>query len=270
MKLTVGFSTCPNDTFIFDALIHRKIDTEGLEFEPVLEDVEKLNLRALNGELDVTKVSYHAYFYLREKYALLNAGSALGNNCGPLLIARNPIDPSALSESRIGIPGKFTTANLLLQLYLGKNMNCREMIFSDIEGALLSKTIDAGVIIHESRFTYGSLGLAKIQDLGEFWESRTHLPIPLGGILIKKNLGEGMIAKFDNILKRSIQFAFDFPDSSKQYVKTYAQKLDDEVIQNHIDLYVNSFTLDLGVTGQRAVHRFIAEADKVLAGSQIA
>ncbi len=267
MKLTVGFSTCPNDTFIFDALVHRKVDTGGLEFIPVLEDVETLNRRALAGELDITKISYHAYTYVRDRYALLNSGSALGNKCGPLLIAKNKIAPETLEDLRIGIPGKYTTANLLLQLYLKRKLHCREFVFSEIEDALLENEIDAGVIIHENRFTYRSKGLIKIEDLGEFWESKTRLPIPLGGIVIKKELGQDALKAFDGILKRSVQFAFDHPASSKDYVKHHAQAMEDAIIQSHIELYVNAYTLDLGETGRAAVERLLEEAGAVTSPS---
>jgi 1,4-dihydroxy-6-naphthoate synthase len=269
VKLTVGFSPCPNDTFIFDALIHHKIDTEGYEFTPILDDVEKLNQRAFRSELDITKTSYHAYIFLRDHYALLNSGSALGSHCGPLLIAKNPMDPEHLSEARIGIPGKYTTANLLLQLFLKKKLRCREYVFSDIENALLKDEIDAGVIIHESRFTFASKGLIQIQDLGEFWETHTHTPIPLGGIVMKKSLGPAEIAACDRILRRSVQFAMDHPDSSRDYVRRHAQELDDAVIQSHIALYVNPYTLDLGEAGKTAVDRLLREADEIIRAPQI-
>ena len=203
MKLTIGFSTCPNDTFIFDALINKKINTEGLEFEPFLADVEDLNQRALNGALDITKVSYHAFLYARSTYRPLNAGSALGHNCGPLLISKKSVDVHALPSHRIAIPGTYTTANLLLQFYLGRKSEARPLIFSDIESALLEERFDAGVIIHESRFTYAQKGLRKLVDLGEFWESKTHLPVPLGAIVIRKSLGPDLHSVVDRLLRKS-------------------------------------------------------------------
>lgn len=263
-KLSIGYSTCPNDTFIFDAMVHGKIDTEGLEFEPALEDVEKLNTRAFKGELDITKISYHAWVYLQQSYSLLNSGSALGNNCGPLLICKHEIDPLQLSPEKIGIPGKFTTANLLLQLYLGKRLNAKEYLFSEIESALLNDEIDAGVIIHESRFTYEQKGLKKIQDLGEYWETKTGLPIPLGGIAAKKELGSELKEKIDRVLKRSVQYAFDHPDSSREYVRKHAQEMNEEVIHEHISLYVNAYTLELGENGKKAVFRLLSAAGQVL------
>lgn len=257
-KLSIGYSTCPNDTFIFDAMVHGKIDTEGLEFEPVLEDVEKLNTRAFKGELDITKISYHALIYLQNSYSLLNSGSALGSNCGPLLISKHAIDPLQLAPEKIGIPGKFTTANLLLQLYLGKRLNAKEYLFSEIESALLNDEIDADVIIHESRFTYEQKGLKKIQDLGEYWETKSGLPIPLGGIAAKKELGSELEEKIDRVLKRSVQYAFDFPDSSQEYVKKHAQEMSQKVMQSHISLYVNAYTLDLGETGKKAIAHLLS------------
>lgn len=262
--LSIGYSTCPNDTFIFDAMIHGKIDTEDIRFEPVLEDVENLNQRAFREVLDISKISYHAYVYLQTKYALLNSGSALGHNCGPLLICKNNVNISEVPPTRIGIPGKYTTANLLLQLFLKKKIDARAFLFSEIETALLKEEIDAGVIIHENRFTFEAKGLRKIQDLGEFWESKTRLPIPLGGIVIKKKLGEEFLKKMNRILKRSVQFAFDNPESSRDYVKKHAQEMNESVMQNHIQLYVNAYTLDLGETGKKAVERLITASNDLL------
>jgi 1,4-dihydroxy-6-naphthoate synthase len=262
-SFTLGYSTCPNDTFIFDAMVHHKIDTEGLEFKPLLEDVEKLNHRAFLEELDITKLSYHAYFYLQDKYKLLSCGSALGNNCGPLVISKNKVDPHTLHPSEIGIPGRYTTANFLLQLYMGKKLEAKEYLFSDIESALLRDEIKAGVIIHETRFTYASKGLQKIQDLGEFWEGRTQMPIPLGGIVVRKDLGQKFQEKIERILKRSVQFALDHPESSRNYVTEHAQEMSDEVMRRHIELYVNSYTLELGNTGRAAVDRMLNEAQRL-------
>ena len=263
-KLSIGYSTCPNDTFIFDAMVHGKIDTEGLRFEPVLEDVESLNGRAFHEDLDVTKVSYHAYLYIREKYALMHSGSALGHNCGPLLICKNMVNVHELPSSRVGIPGKYTTANLLLQLYLKKKIQAKIFLFSDIEAALLNEEIDAGVIIHENRFTYETKSLKKIQDLGEFWESQHQLPIPLGGIVIKKKFDEALRQKVDRVLKQSVQYAFDHPTASRDYVKKHAQEMDETVMQNHIALYVNAYTLDLGKTGRAAIERLIDVSREIL------
>ncbi|KAB2879361.1 1,4-dihydroxy-6-naphthoate synthase [bacterium] len=262
--LTVGYSTCPNDTFIFDAMIHGKIDTEDLRFEPELADVENLNMRAFKQELDISKLSYHAYLFLRDQYALLNSGSALGRNCGPLLISKKVVNIKNLTPAHIGIPGKYTTANLLLQLYLRKKIDAKIFLFSDIETALINGEIEAGVIIHENRFTYEAKGLKRIQDLGEFWESQTKLPIPLGGIVVKKQFSVDLQQKIDRILKRSVQFAFDNPESSREYVRKHAQEMSDDVMLSHIALYVNNYTLDLGKTGHTAVERLLTVSSDIL------
>ncbi|MBX7151443.1 1,4-dihydroxy-6-naphthoate synthase [bacterium] len=260
MTLTIGYSPCPNDTFMFDALVHNKVDTEGIQFEPILADVEKLNQKTFRSELDVTKISYHALIHVLNDYSLLHSGSALGHNCGPLLISKRPIDIASIADNDIGIPGPFTTANFLLQYFLGRKAQARPMIFSDIESALLNEDIKAGVIIHENRFTYESKGLIKIRDLGEFWENQTRLPIPLGGIVAQRRLGQSTIQKIDRILRRSIEFAFANPESSRMYVKRHAQELDDSVIESHIRLYVNRFSINLGETGEEAIRFFIKTA----------
>ena len=254
MKLTLGFSPCPNDTFIFDALIHHKIDTEGLEFEVIMEDVEALNQRAFNQELDVTKLSYHAFAFLVEKYALLNSGSALGNGVGPLLIAKNKNVENIVNQSVIAIPGKYTTANFLFSLAYPEAKNKQEIVFHDIEAAILRGSVDAGVIIHENRFTYQERGFVKILDLGEFWESTTGLPIPLGGIVINRKFPLEIQQKMDRVLQKSVRYAFANPQSSEAFVAQHAQEMDAKVRQQHIDLYVNAFTEDLGETGRAAVN----------------
>ena len=180
MTLSLGFSPCPNDTFIFDALLHGRVDTEGIDFEPFIEDVEALNRRAFAGDIDITKLSYHAFAHLTHRYALLHAGSALGNNCGPLLVARAPMTEQQINAASIAIPGKMTTAHLLFSLAYPKALDKRETLFSDIEDAVLDGRVDAGLIIHENRFTYEQKGLTKIVDLGEYWETTTGSPIPLG------------------------------------------------------------------------------------------
>jgi len=252
MKLTLGFSPCPNDTFMFDALVHAKIDREGLTFEVVMEDVEALNKRALNNDLDVTKLSYHAFLYCIQDYSLLNSGSALGRNCGPLLIQQRG-NASLTADSKIAIPGKNTTANLLLNFAFPNFQNKLEILFSDIEKAVTDGDVDAGLIIHENRFTYKENGLEKIKDLGEFWEDETGLPIPLGGIVVKRDLSLELQQKLQRVLKRSVQYAFDHPKSSREYIRYYAQEMDEQVIYEHIKLYVNKFSLDLGLEGKRAV-----------------
>ena len=188
MKLKLAFSTCPNDTFIFDALVHHKIDTQGLTFELLLADVEELNNAAFEGQVDITKLSYHAYAYVSDNYTLLDSGSALGNNNGPLLVSKFKIYPDEIEELNIAIPGKYTTANLLLSIAYPNSIYKKEYLFSDIEEVVLSNEMDAGLIIHESRFTYEKKGLIKIIDLGEYWEKKTKLPIPLGGIVVNKKI----------------------------------------------------------------------------------
>jgi len=264
LKLTIGYSPCPNDCFIFDALIHGKIDTEGLQFEVLLEDVETLNKKALKGELDITKLSYHAFAYVLENYILLRSGSALGFNCGPLLIQDARCTMKDLnSNSKIAIPGKLTTANLLLSIAYPNLTNKVEYLFSDIENAVLSGEVDAGLIIHENRFTYQDRGLNKIMDLGEFWDSLIHAPIPLGGIVIKRNLGNELQQKVNRLIKKSVGFAFANPESSMAYVKAHAQEMSEEVMKKHIALYVNNFSIDLGETGINAVQLLFNKAKEL-------
>ncbi len=260
MELTVGFSSCPNDTFMFDAMVHHRIDTEGLSFRVVMEDIEQLNRRAFSGDLDITKVSYHAFAYLRSRYSLLHSGSAVGRGCGPLLISKHAIDVRGLADDRIGVPGHFTTANMLLQLYLSRRVDPVCFLFSEIEDALVDERIDAGVIIHESRFTYQRRGLLCIQDLGHFWEKRTGLPIPLGGIVIRRQLGPELRDKVGLLLRKSIEWAIQRPGDSRDFVNAHAQELGEDVIRQHIDLYVNEYSLDLGLEGSEAVKRFLSES----------
>ncbi|MCB0638268.1 MAG: 1,4-dihydroxy-6-naphthoate synthase [Lewinella sp.] len=253
MNLSLGFSPCPNDTFIFDALVHHKINTEGLTFTPVLEDVEALNQRAFAGELDVTKLSYHALAHLLDRYALLDAGSALGRNCGPLLIAREPLDEATIEQGPIAIPGQYTTANFLLSLAYPAAQNKRELIFSAIEQAVLDGEVAAGLIIHENRFTYQDKGLVKLRDLGEYWEGTTGHPIPLGGIVINRRLPLEVQRTFNRVLARSVAYALEQPVASQDYVRAHAQEMDTEVMYAHIGLYVNDFSRDLGPEGRAAV-----------------
>lgn len=252
-KLTIGFSPCPNDTFIFDALIHHKIDTEGFAFDVYLGDVEDLNQKAFNNQLDITKLSYHAYGYLTDNYVLLDAGSALGAGCGPLLITNLKRQTSNLEHFKIAIPGKYTTANFLLSIAHPEATNKVEMLFSDIEDAVLSGKVDAGLIIHENRFTYQEKGLKKIIDLGEYWENTTGNLIPLGGIVIKRNLPTEIIQKVNKLLRKSIEFAFANPDSPLEYMKHNAQEMDKKIMMQHVDLYVNKYSIDLGEEGKSAI-----------------
>ncbi len=254
MKLKLGFSPCPNDTFIFDAMVHGRIDTEGLEFDYFLADVEELNRKALASEVDITKISYHAYAYVAENYLILDSGSALGYRNGPLLISKKILNPDKLDSVRIGIPGKYTTANLLFSIAWPKATNKTEFVFSDIEEALLNDKIDAGLIIHESRFTYYKKGLTRIADMGEYWEKQTGLPIPLGAIVINRNIPEDIAIKVNRILKRSLEYAYHDSFASYDFVAGNAKEMDSTVMNNHIKLYVNDFTLNLGKKGKEAIN----------------
>ncbi len=254
-RLSLGFSPCPNDTFIFEAMLHGKVDTEGLAFEVFMEDVEALNRRAFAGEIAVTKLSYHALAHLTDRYALLDAGSALGNNCGPLLIAKLPLSDAEIKRARIAIPGKMTTANFLLSLAYPNARDKHEVLFSEIENAVLEEKADAGLIIHENRFTYEQKGLVKLLDLGEFWETTTGLPIPLGGIAVKKDLPLEMQQKVNRVLRRSVEYAFANPAKVMPFVRQHAQAMDDAVMQAHIELYVTRYTIDLGEKGREAVRQ---------------
>ena len=257
MSLKLSFSPCPNDCFIFDAIVNKRIDLEGLEFEIELGDVETLNKNAFAGNIDITKLSYHAYAYCAEKYVLLGSGSALGRNCGPLLISNRKISQEEIAEGnlKIAIPGKYTTANFLFSLAFPKAKNKTELVFSEIENALLGQKFDAGLIIHENRFTYEAKGLQKIIDLGEYWESTTHSAIPLGGIVAKRSLGNETIEKINRVIRRSVEFAFENPKASLSYVREHAQEMSEEVMYKHIDLYVNKFSVDLGKEGRGAVEK---------------
>jgi len=263
MKLTLGFSPCPNDTFIFDALVHGKIDTEGFAFDVVMADVEELNRLAFAQKLDVTKLSFHAFAHLIDHYALLDAGSALGNNCGPLLIARQTMRKTEIEQAKIAIPGKYTTANLLLSLAYPGAKNKVTLLFSDIEDAVLSGEVDAGLIIHENRFTYMNKGLIKIMDLGEYWEGNYKMPIPLGGIAIRRSIDAEVQQKFNKILRESVEYALKNPEASNEFVRQNAQEMEWYVMNHHIKLYVNDFTISLGTTGRSAIYKlFKVSRDK--------
>ena len=253
MKLTLGFSPCPNDTFIFDALIHNKIDTEGLEFEVVFDDVETLNQKALRGELDITKLSFHAFAYVANKYALLDAGSALGFGVGPLLISKNQFQGELNADLKVGIPGKYTTANFLLAIAYPHLQNKEIMVFSEIEAALIDEKIDLGLIIHENRFTYQDKGLSKIVDLGDYWEKLTGCAIPLGGIVINRNLDREIQLKVNRLVRQSVEYAFAHPKSCIEFIREHAQEMDEAVMYKHIELYVNKYSINLGQEGRKAI-----------------
>jgi len=255
MTLTLGFSPCPNDCFMFDAMVHGRIDCEGLDFSVRMADIEALNASAFAGAADITKLSFHAYAHCADNYVLLDAGSALGRNCGPLLISRRAISTEevAAGQLRIAIPGKYTTANFLLGLAFPDATNKTECLFSEIEEALLDGTFDAGLIIHENRFTYEEKGLKKIIDLGEYWESETGAAIPLGGIVINRRWPDDMRQRVNRVMRRSVEYAFAHRGASLPFVRAHAQAMSDDVMYKHIDLYVNDYSVDLGADGRRAV-----------------
>jgi 1,4-dihydroxy-6-naphthoate synthase len=254
MKLTLGFSPCPNDTFIFDAMVHGRIDTEGLEFDYFLTDVEELNRKALTSEVDITKISFHAYAYVAHNYLILDSGSALGHRNGPLLISRRTINPTDLADARIAIPGKYTTANLLFSIAWPDAVNKTEYLFSDIEDALLNDEVDAGIIIHETRFTYYKRGLKKISDLGEYWEKLSGLPIPLGAIVINRRVPEDIALKVNMVLRRSLEYAYKDSFASYDFVSGNAKEMDSSIMNNHIKLFVNEYTIQLGNKGKEAIN----------------
>jgi 1,4-dihydroxy-6-naphthoate synthase len=225
-----------------------------------MEDVEALNNRAFKQELDITKLSYHAFLYLTNYYALLNSGSALGFNCGPLLVKDSKHKIENISDAIIAIPGKYTTANFLLSLAYPNAINKKEILFSDIEEAVLSHKVDAGLLIHENRFTYEQKGLEKIIDLGEFWESLIHAPIPLGGIVVKKSIDSSLQKTIEHLIKQSVEFAFANPESCMPFVKQHAQEMSEEVMKKHIELYVNDFSIDLGIIGKNAIQLLFDKA----------
>lgn len=264
-SVSLGYSPCPNDTFIFYALIHGKIATGGLSFNEVLLDVETLNRKALNEELDITKTSYAAYGRLRANYTLLRAGGALGRGCGPLVVAKHDYVMADLHNKRIAVPGKLTTAYLLLQLFDSSfrlhPASFIEMPFHQIMDAVANEEVDAGLIIHESRFTYPSYGLKQILDLGEWWEKDTGLPIPLGCIIARRSLGDTLNMKIDHTIRQSVEYAFSRRTEPLTYIKQHSQELSDDVINKHIDLYVNNFSIDIGREGERAVSELILRAE---------
>ncbi|MET0392012.1 MAG: 1,4-dihydroxy-6-naphthoate synthase [Chitinophagaceae bacterium] len=257
MKLSLGFSPCPNDTFIFDALVNKKIDTEGLDVDVHLEDVETLNQWTLQGRLDITKLSFPAFFQAAEHYGLLDAGSALGKGVGPLLISAQDAsryqEAAAVHQSSIALPGIHTTANLLFSFAWPQALNRQYMIFSAIEDAVLNGDAELGVIIHENRFTYAQKGLHKVMDLGEYWETKMKVPIPLGGIAAKRELGTEIASLVNRLIRKSLAYAFDHYPLITGYVKQHSQAMSEEVMRSHIDLYVNDYSLSLGAEGRNAV-----------------
>jgi len=257
--LTLGFSPCPNDTFVFHALVHGEADSAHLSFEPRLRDVETLNRLAVAGELDVAKVSYGALPYLIDDYFVLRTGGALGRGCGPLVVARESFDPDRLGEAIIGIPGRMTTANLLLRLFAPTAPPGRELEYRQIMPAVEAGEVEAGLIIHESRFTYRDHGLKQVVDLGAWWEVATGTPVPLGAIVARRELG-ATVLEIERLIRRSVEAALKFPERSEPYVRAHAAELSDDVIRQHIELYVNRHTVELGADGESAVHELMDRA----------
>jgi len=255
LKFTLGFSPCPNDTFIFEALINKKIDTEGFEFEVELQDVETLNKWALEGKLDISKLSFPAFFKSLENYTLLNTGSALGKGVGPLLItdSNHELSLDEINQASIALPGANTTANLLFSYAYPEAKEKTFMLFSAIENALINKQVDLGVIIHENRFTYQQKGLYKVMDLGEYWEEKMELPIPLGGIAINQTIKRSIALKIEELIRKSLEYAFQNYPSITDYVKQHSQEMSEDVMRQHINLYVNNYSLDLGEEGKLAI-----------------
>jgi len=257
MKLTLGFSPCPNDTFIFDALVNKKIDAGEFEFDIFLEDVQTLNQWALEKKLDITKISYAVFPLIAGNYDLLDAGGALGKGVGPLLISKKQIPIADITRCTIAIPGKNTTAHLLFSLAFPEASKKEFMIFSSVEDAVLNGEVDCGVIIHENRFTYQQKGLLKIVDLGEYWEKETGYPIPLGGIVISKACDQAIQQKINTLIKQSVEFAFGQYPSLTDFVKQHSQEMDEQVMRQHIDLYVNNYSLTLGKDGKQAIEKLM-------------
>lgn len=262
MKLTLGFSPCPNDTFIFDAMVNGKIDTRDLSFEYVMEDVETLNLWAKEGKLDITKLSYNTFLHTIDKYALLHSGSALGKGVGPLLISKEPLDLKNIADYKIVIPGFNTTANLLLSIAFPEANQKQELVFNEIEDAVLSGKADAGLIIHENRFTYAQKGLTKLVDLGDWWEEHVNAVIPLGGIVVRRSFDKELSATIDAVIKDSIAYSWQHYPALSPFITNNAQEMEEDVMRKHINLYVNNFTTELGEEGYRAINTLFSEAKK--------
>lgn len=262
MTLRLAISTCPNDTFMFDAMIHGRIDTEGLDFELVMADIEELNHLAASGKIDVCKISYGVYGLVCKSFKVLNAGSALGRGNGPLLVSRHKMYKDEIGGAKVAVPGLHTTANMLVTKLFGGDFERRPYLFSDIAEVVLSDECDAGVLIHEGRFTYREKGLNLVADLGEEWEKLTSLPLPLGAIVVNRDLDLATQQKVDRVLRRSIEYAFANPKESHDFVKNHARELSDEVLESHISLFVNDFSVDLGADGRRAVLELLPDLDE--------
>jgi 1,4-dihydroxy-6-naphthoate synthase len=258
--LTFGYSPCPNDTFMFHAMAAGQVTVPGRQITPVLHDVETLNIMAFTGQLDVTKLSFYAWLKAKDRYALLDSGAAMGFGCGPVLIARKALGRSAVDSCRIVLPGRWTTAHLLFRLWAPRAEQRCFVPYDRIFDHLAEGKADCGVIIHESRFTFEAAGFQSVVDLGAWWEAQTGLPIPLGGIAARRELGAALIGQIDAAVHASIQRAMDDPQASGPYVRRYAQEMDDAVLKAHIRTFVNDFSLDPGQAGRRAIARLDAMA----------
>ncbi len=256
--ISLGYSFCPNDTFIFYALTHDRVPS-NFNVAEMLEDVETLNHFALEGKLEMTKISYHAYAHVRDRYVALRSGGALGRGVGPLIVTKTKLD--SLEGKTVAIPGRLTTANLLLKLSQAESVKTIEMRYDEIMPAIERGEVDAGLIIHESRFTYAQHGLLKFMDLGEWWESVTGLPIPLGAILARRDLGAETLRALNTAVRSSLEYAYAHPNEPKAYIRQHALEMEDAVMQAHIDLYVNEYSLDVGVQGERAVNELFKRAE---------
>jgi 1,4-dihydroxy-6-naphthoate synthase len=263
MKLTIGFSPCPNDTFIFDALVNRKIDTGGLEFEAVMEDVETLNRMALQEKLDITKISYGVLPRILPAYKVLNSGGALGVGVGPLLVSAGPIDEEEVNDLIIALPGVNTTAHMLFSLAFPGAIKKKFMVFSSIEDAVLSGEADAGVIIHENRFTYEAKGLHKVMDLGDHWEKTTGNPIPLGGIVMNRRYENTLMQQVDEMIRQSLIYSKNAYPELSAFIRSNAQEMEEDVMRKHIGLYVNDYSLNLGFRGRAAVWQMLEIAGQI-------
>ncbi len=259
--LSLGYSPCPNDTFIFCALTQGRIP-DAPPCREVLEDIESLNTLALERKLDLTKISFHALAHLRDHYVLLRSGGALGRGCGPLVVSREPLSPERLKGKKIALPGRLTTAALLMRLFDPALDRLVYLPFDEIMPACERGDVDAGVIIHESRFTFAAYGLTQVIDLGAWWEEETGHPIPLGGILARRDLGRSMHERLDRSIRSSIEFAYAHPGEVRPYIRRYAQEMDEKVMQQHIDLYVNEYSLQYGEEGEAAIHDLYARAEE--------
>lgn len=264
MSLKLSISTCPNDTFMFDALIHKRIDTEGLELELKMSDIENLNGDAIESIPHISKISYAVYPLIADRYTILNSGSALGRGNGPLLVSRRTIYPDEMHDATVAVPGMHTTANLLMERLFPDVLRKKPYLFSDIAEAVMSGECDAGVLIHEGRFVYRKHGLRLIADLGVEWEKRTGLPLPLGAIAVSNDIDDYMKIKIDRVIRRSIEYAMANPKDSFQFVKTNARELDDDVIAEHIDLFVNDYSINLRDEGRKAVRELLGIPEKTI------